>query len=46
MTKKVCSTLAALSLVFVGFSKTNIFKNIANACSCICYAHNGDTWDN
>ena len=46
MFKKVCSTLAALAFIFGGFSKINIFKNITNACSYICCAHNGDGWDN
>ena len=46
MFKKVFGTLAALAFVFGGISKTNIFKNITNACSCICCDHNGDGWDN
>ena len=46
MFKKVFGTLAALAFVFGGISKINIFKNITNACCCICCDHNGDMWDN
>nr|DAH98332.1 MAG TPA: hypothetical protein [Caudoviricetes sp.] len=46
MFKKVCCSLAALAFLFGGVSKTKVFQNITNACSCICCDHNGDMWDN
>ena len=46
MLKKVFGTLALVAFVFGAVSQTNIFKNIANACSYICCDHNGDGWPN
>ena len=46
MFKKVLSTLAAAAFVFGAFSKISVLPNVANACSSVCCAHNGDMWDN
>lgn len=46
MLKKVFVTLAAVALVFGAVSNTSIPKNLADACYCVCYDHNGDGWDN
>lgn len=46
MLKKVFSTLTAVAFAFGAFSKIDVLKNIANACSYVCCEHNGAGWDN
>ena len=46
MLKKVFSTLTAVAFAFGAFSKIDVLKNIANACSYVCCEHNGAGWSN
>ena len=44
--KKVFRKLAIVAFVFGATVKTDFIKNLVNACSYVCCAHNGDEWGN
>ncbi len=46
MFKKIFGTLTLAAFVFGVTAQTSISKNLANACSCAWYYHNGDGWSN